>query len=94
MEEKINAILAEKVNPLLDSHNGGAVLSRYENGVAYVKMTGACSGCPSAQYTVEDIIRSIVLEALPELGDIVLDTSVSQDLIDMAKKILNGEIVR
>ncbi|MDR1245833.1 MAG: NifU family protein [Clostridiales Family XIII bacterium] len=92
MEERIRTVLAEKVNPLLEGHRGGAELAKYENGVAYVKMTGACSGCPSAQYTVEDIIRSIVLEELPELDDIVLDMSVSRELIDMAKKILSGEI--
>jgi hypothetical protein len=33
-----------------------------------------------------------VLEELPELNDIVLDMSVSRELIDMAKKILSGEI--
>ncbi|MDR2295388.1 MAG: NifU family protein [Clostridiales Family XIII bacterium] len=92
MEEKIKSILTEKVNPLLEGHRGGAELAKYENGVAYIKMTGACSGCPSAQYTVEDIIRSIVLRELPELDDIILDMSVSRELIDMAKKILSGEI--
>ncbi|MDR2089914.1 MAG: NifU family protein [Clostridiales Family XIII bacterium] len=92
MEEKIKTVLTEKVNPLLEGHHGGAELAKYENGVAYVRMTGACSGCPSAQYTVEDIIRSIVLQEIPELDDIILDMSVSRELIDMAKKILSGEI--
>jgi Fe-S cluster biogenesis protein NfuA len=92
MEEKIKSILTEKVNPLLARHHGGAELAKYESGVAYIKMTGACSGCPSAQYTVEDIIRSIVLQEIPELDDIILDMSVSRELIDMAKKILSGEI--
>jgi Fe-S cluster biogenesis protein NfuA len=92
MENRIVAILTEKVNPLLEGHHGGAELAKYENGVAYIKMTGACSGCPSAQYTVEDIIRSIVMKEIPELDDIVLDMSVSRELIDMAKKILSGEI--
>jgi hypothetical protein len=32
------------------------------------------------------------MSELPEVKDVVLDTSVSQDLIDMAKKILNKEI--
>ena len=87
-EGKIRAVLSEKVNPLLKNHSGGVELAGYEGGVARMRMTGACRGCPSAQYTVEEIIRSIVLEELPEVSDIVLDTSVSPDLIDMAKKIL------
>ncbi|MDR3295327.1 MAG: NifU family protein [Clostridiales Family XIII bacterium] len=92
MEEKIRRVLTEKVGPLLDAHHGGVDLMRYENGVAYVKMTGACGSCPSAQYTVEEVIRSIMLEELPALENVILDTSVSSDLIDMAKKILNGEL--
>ncbi|MDD3169417.1 MAG: NifU family protein [Eubacteriales bacterium] len=91
MEEKIKRVLAEKVDPLLESHFGGVVLSAFENGTAYVKLTGACSACPSAQYTIEDVVKGIVLEALPEVKDVVLDTSVSEDLLDMARKILNKD---
>jgi hypothetical protein len=32
------------------------------------------------------------MEEIPEVKDVVLDTSVSEDLIDMAKKILRGEM--
>lgn len=92
MEDKIKKVLEEKVNPLLADHDGGVKLVKYDGGKAYVKMTGACSSCPSAQFTVEDIIKGVVLEELPEIDDIVLDTSVSDDLIEMAKKILNKEI--
>ena len=31
-------------------------------------------------------------EEIPEVKDVILDTSVSEDLIDMAKKILRGEM--
>jgi hypothetical protein len=57
MEEKIRKVLEEKVDPLLASHFGGAVLTAFEDGVAYVKLTGSCSTCPSAQYTIEDIVK-------------------------------------
>lgn len=91
MEEKIQAILEEKVNPLLESHFGGATLVGFENNVAKVRLTGACSSCPSAQYTIEDVVKAVLMEALPEVEDVILDTSVSEDLLDMARKILNKE---
>lgn len=91
MEEKIRNVLVEKVDPLLASHFGGVVLTSFENGIAYVKLTGSCSSCPSAQYTVEDVVKEIVLSEIPEVEDVVLDTSVSEDLLDMARKILNKE---
>lgn len=91
MEEKIKKVLEDKVNPVLASHFGGAILSGFENGVAYVRLTGSCSSCPSAQYTIEDVVKGIVMEEVPGLKDVVLDTSVSSDLLDIAKKILKKE---
>ena len=88
MEDKIKKVLEEKVNPILESHFGGVVLVGFENNVATVRLTGVCSSCPSAQYTIEDVVKNTVMEEVPEVEDVVLDTSVSEDLIDMAKKIL------
>lgn len=92
MEDKIKKTLKEKVDPVLAKHFGGSELTGYENGVAYVRLTGACGSCPSAQNTIEDIVKAELLAENPEVKDVVLDTSVSDDLIDMAKKILNKEV--
>jgi len=91
MEEKIRKVLVEKVDPLLASHFGGVVLTAFEDGVAYVKLTGSCSTCPSAQYTIEDVVKNVVLEELPEVKDVVLDTSVSEELMDMARRLLKKD---
>ena len=72
MEERIKQLLEEKVNPLLARHYGGAELTALENNVAKVRMTGACGSC-SAQYTIEDVVKQILMEALPELEDVVLN---------------------
>jgi len=92
MDEKIRKVLEEKVNPLLESHYGGAVLVGYENNIAKVRLTGACSSCPSAQYTIEDVVKEILISEIPEVEDVILDTSVSADLLDMARKILDHKI--
>lgn len=93
MKEQITKVLKEKVDPVLAQHYGGAILTGLsEDNVVKVKLTGACASCPSAQYTIEDIVKAIVMEEIPEVKDVILDTSVSEDLIDMAKKILRGEM--
>lgn len=88
MEDQIKTVLKEKVDPVLGAHYGGATLTEFENNVAKVRLTGACASCPSAQYTIEDVVKSIVMENCEGVEDVILDTSVSDDLIDMAKKIL------
>ena len=91
MEEQVKTILEEKVNPILGEHSGGAVMTKLEDGVVTVRLTGACSGCPSAQMTTEEIVKDILMEDLDWVKDVKLDTSVSDDLIEMAKKLMRGE---
>lgn len=92
MEEKIKKVLEENVNPILEQHFGASEFAGFEDGVVYIRMTGACGTCPSAQSTVEDIVKAEIMAKLPEIKDVRLDTTVSEDLLDMARKILNKEI--
>ena len=62
------------------------------DGVAYVRLTGACAQCPTAQETLESVVKDFVMGGCPEVKDVVLDTSVSEDLLDFARKILRGEM--
>ena len=92
LQQKVEEVLINRVNPLLADHFGSAEFSSYENGTVYVRLMGACSSCPSAQYTVEDIVKAEIICELPEIDDVLLDTCVSSDIMDMARKILNKEI--
>lgn len=88
MEEKIIQILNEKVNPILAEHYGSSSLTKLEDGIAWVRLNGACSSCPSAQSTIEEVVKDIVLKECDLVEDVKLDTSVSEDLLDMARKLL------
>ena len=91
IKHEIQKILEEKVNPILSAHFGGALLVNYEDNVAVVKMTGACATCPSARFTIEEIVKGIVMENCKEVKDVVLDDSVSEELFETAKKIMGKE---
>ena len=92
MEEKITAVLKEKVDPVLAAHYGGSVLAGVEDGTVYVKFTGQCASCPSAGDTLESVVKEILMSEIPEIKDVVLDRSVSEELLDMARKLLNKEM--
>ncbi len=89
--ETIEKILREEVDPVLAQHHGGAILTEFRDGVAKVKLTGACATCPSAQATIEDVVKDILLSSSKEIKDVVLDTTVSEDLIEMARKLLSKD---
>ena len=90
MEKEIQRLLDEKVNPLLANHFGAATLTGLENNVAKVRLSGACGSCPSAQFTLEDVVKTVLMNN--GTGGCGFRYSVSDDLIDMAKKILNKRL--
>ena len=92
MEKQIKEILKNKVDPVLASHYGGSVLTGINDGVAYVRLTGACATCPAATETIETIVKTALLGEVEGLEDVELDLSVSDDLINMAHRILNHEL--
>ena len=92
MEEKIQEILDEVINVQLNLHEGSATLTGFDDGVARVKFLGACASCMSSQDTLELVVKESIMSRIPEVKDVVLDTTVSEDLLEMARKILNKEI--
>jgi len=91
MLEKIENVLEQHVRPVLSSHYGNVKALNFKDGVLEIKLTGQCSNCPSAKYTVENIIEIEIKKYIPEVNSVVLIESVSDDILDFAKKILNHE---
>ena len=56
IEIKINEVL-DKIRPYLENDGGSVKFNRYENGIVYVTLIGACAGCPMAASTLEDGIN-------------------------------------
>lgn len=88
IEEKVKKVLQENVDPILSEHYGGSVLTRIEDDVAYVRLTGSCATCPAAQDTIKDVVRTAILGNVEGIRDVILDDSVSDELLDFARKIL------
>ena len=84
----VEAVLDEYVRPLLATHNGDMEVLRIEDGVVYFRMKGACAGCAAADLTSEDLVNKELVEHVPGVKKAVLETTVSQDLIDQAMNIL------
>lgn len=86
--EQIEKVLNDKVRPDLSLHGGNIQVEKLENGVLHVRMLGQCSGCPSAELTMENLVNTELKEAFPELKQVVLVTGVSDELIAQAREML------
>jgi len=85
MIERIDEVLEKKVRPALLSHEGDVQIVEYADGVLKIRLTGHCSGCPSARLTTEELIAAEVQKEIPE----VLVNEISPELLDFARKLLN-----
>ena len=68
--KKIKAVI-EKLRPYLQNDGGDVLFKRFENGVVYVKLVGACSNCPMATMTLQEGIETALLNEVPEVIKVV-----------------------
>ena len=61
---RIKTIL-EKVRPYIQRDGGDLEYLRYNEGIVYIKMYGACVGCASIDSTVKEGIEALLLEEVP-----------------------------
>lgn len=66
IEQKIIDILNEYILPAVSQDGGFITFESYQEGVVYLKMRGACSGCPSSVYTLKAGIEALLKKMLPE----------------------------
>jgi len=71
IESRIEEVLEAEIRPALARDGGDISLERFDGGIAYVHMRGACAGCPSAQVTLKMGIEVRLKEAIPEVQEVV-----------------------
>ncbi len=70
IEVKINEVL-DRIRPYLQNDGGDVCFKRFENGVVYVSLIGACSNCPMAAMTLQDGVESALISEIPEVIKVV-----------------------
>jgi Fe-S cluster biogenesis protein NfuA len=92
LSNKVKQTLKEKVEPQLAEHFGGAEVTEItDDGVVYIKMTGACGQCPSAEEELSGSIKEALISECPEITDVKMDNTVSEDLLDFARQLLSKD---
>ena len=65
-EEQIK-LLIEKIRPFLINDGGDIEFIKYENQIVYIKVKGACDGCPMMDITIKDGIEQLLINEIPEI---------------------------
>lgn len=67
----IKSVLNREIRPVVALDGGDIVFSKFESGTLYVRMKGACSGCPSSQVTLKEGVETRMKELFPEIQEVV-----------------------
>lgn len=68
-EEQIK-LLIEKIRPFLINDGGDIEFIKYENQIVYIKLKGACDGCPMMDITIKDGIEQIIKNEIQEVKEV------------------------
>ena len=65
----------EKIRPYIQQDGGDVEFVDYNEGTVIVKMLGACAGCMAIDSTLTDGIQAILIDEVPEVKEVKLDTT-------------------
>ncbi|MCF7924935.1 MAG: NifU family protein [Candidatus Izimaplasma sp.] len=65
-EEKIIDIL-NKTRSYLQQDGGDLTFVKFEDGIVYIRLSGACVGCGSVNVTLYDGIENILMAEVPDV---------------------------
>ncbi len=72
-QDRVAAAL-EKIRPALQADGGDIELLAVVGRDAHVRLTGACVGCSSAQFTLQDGVQRFLRQEVPGFGEVISDT--------------------
>lgn len=69
IELRIRAII-DKVRPFLLNDGGNLEFVKFEDGIVYIKLLGACEDCPMLDVTLKDGIEELIINEIPEVKEV------------------------
>ena len=70
IHQKIENVL-DTIRPNIQMDGGDVELVNYEDGIVYVRMTGACVGCPASIFTLKMGIEQALKEQIPDVLEVI-----------------------
>lgn len=67
---QIRELIDTRVRPAVAEDGGDIVYRGFDKGVVYLKMHGACSGCPSSTATLKNGIENLLKHYVPEVVEV------------------------
>lgn len=60
----------DKIRPFLISDGGDVEFIKFENGIVYVSLIGACANCSYGDMEIKETIENILTSEIPEVLEV------------------------
>jgi Fe-S cluster biogenesis protein NfuA len=68
--DQIKDLIETRVRPAVANDGGDIIYRGFRDGVVFLRMQGACSGCPSSTATLKNGIESLLKHYVPEVNEV------------------------
>ena len=70
IEDRVIEII-NMLKPFLATEGGDIEFVKFEDGIVYIKMLGACAECMYVDDTISSSIESTIIEEIPEVKGVI-----------------------
>ncbi|HCW61646.1 MULTISPECIES: NifU family protein [Sphingomonadaceae] len=68
--DQIRELIDTRVRPAVANDGGDIIYRGFDKGTVYLKMQGACAGCPSSSATLKNGIEQLLKHYVPEVTEV------------------------
>ncbi|KUR76874.1 NifU family protein [Novosphingobium sp. FSW06-99] len=68
--DQIKDLIETRVRPAVANDGGDIIYRGFRDGVVFLRMQGACSGCPSSTATLKNGIEALLKHYVPEVNEV------------------------
>ena len=69
--DQIKYLIETRVRPAVANDGGDIIYQGFNKGTVFLKMQGACAGCPSSTATLKGGIESLLKHYVPEVTEVL-----------------------
>lgn len=81
--KEIKELIDTRVRPAVAEDGGDIIFQDFREGIVYLELHGACSGCPSSTATLKNGIENMLKHYIPEVEAVEAANGMPDDAFDL-----------
>lgn len=70
ISKQVKELIDKRVRPAVAMDGGDISFEKFDKGIVYLRMSGACAGCPSSTLTLKSGVENMLRHYVPEVLEV------------------------